>query len=53
MSGRPVCNQEVADRYGNAEPCDQPATATRFDPTWGEYYPVCDEHRTPRSPEGA
>lgn len=49
MTRRPYCHQEVADRDGYLDACNEPATTTRTDDN-GDEYPVCRMHR---SPEGA
>lgn len=44
------CHQEVVDRDGYLDACNEPATTSRLDLEDGHQYPVCRAHR---SPEGA
>lgn len=37
------CHEEVS-RRGELQPCDKVAVAMRFDPTFGDPYPVCAFH---------
>lgn len=39
----PECHEDVI-RRGMSEPCNLPAVAMRFDPTFGDPYPVCRRH---------
>lgn len=48
MTRRPYCQQEVADRDGYLDACNNPAVATRTDDN-GDEYAVCDDHQGPPS----